>query len=34
VLDLGIWFDEKLSFREHTHAKIDKSIHDAWDNYK
>jgi len=25
VLDLGVCFDEKLSFKEHIHAKINKA---------
>ena len=25
VLDLGVYFDEKLSFKEHIHAKINKA---------
>jgi len=25
VKDLGVWFDEKLSFREHIHDKINKA---------
>ncbi len=25
VKDLGVWFDEKLSFKEHIHDKINKA---------
>jgi len=25
VLDLGVWFDEKLSFSEHIHTKVNKA---------
>jgi len=31
VKDLGVWFDEKLSFREHIQDKINKA-YDAWYN--
>jgi len=29
VKDLGVWFDEKLSFRQHIQDKINKALHDA-----